>query len=116
MYKRQVHLDRLCMEAIRGFPTHLETSLAAGIVSVRYSLLYGFPFKLGEHDTDIQHRPPHRSGGIKFFRRGHKLHIVPVSYTHLAELDGRKQELVKQIAELTVEAISPEQVLSLIHI
>ena len=26
------------------------------------------------------------------------------------ELDGRKQELVKQIAELTVEAISPEQV------
>ena len=27
-----------------------------------------------------------------------------------SELDGRKQELVKQIAELTVEAISPEQV------
>ena len=26
------------------------------------------------------------------------------------ELDGRKQELVKQIAELTVETISPEQV------
>ena len=26
------------------------------------------------------------------------------------ELDGRKQELVKQLAELTVEAISPEQV------
>ena len=26
------------------------------------------------------------------------------------ELDGRKQELVKQIAELTVEAISPERV------
>ena len=28
----------------------------------------------------------------------------------IAELDGRKQELVKQIAELTVETISPEQV------
>ncbi len=28
----------------------------------------------------------------------------------IAELDGRKQELVKQTAELTVEAISPEQV------
>ena len=28
----------------------------------------------------------------------------------IAELDGRKQELVKQIAELTVEAISPEQI------
>ena len=48
-----VHLNRLCMEAVRGFPTHLETTLAAGIVSVRYPLLYGFPFKLGEHNTDI---------------------------------------------------------------
>ena len=28
----------------------------------------------------------------------------------IAELDGRKQELVKQIAELTVETISPGQV------
>ena len=27
-----------------------------------------------------------------------------------AELDGRKQELLARIAELTVEAISPEQV------
>ena len=48
-----VHLDRLRMEAVRGFPAHLEASLAAGIVSVRYPLLYRFPFKLGEHDTDI---------------------------------------------------------------
>ena len=56
--------------------------------------------------------------------------LTPVSYTHLdvykrqgannvllsyvnvkiAELDGRKQELLARIAELTVEAISPEQV------
>ena len=41
---------------------------------------------------------------------------ISVSYTHLdvykrqAELDGRKQELLARIAELTVEAISPEQV------
>ena len=28
----------------------------------------------------------------------------------IAELDGRKQELLAKIAELTVEAISPEQV------
>ena len=28
----------------------------------------------------------------------------------IAELDGRKQELVKRIANLTVEALSPEQV------
>ena len=41
---------------VRGFPTHLETSLAAGIVSVRYPLLYGFPLKLGEHDTDVYKR------------------------------------------------------------
>lgn len=37
---------------------------------------------------------------------------VLLSYVNvkIAELDGCKQELVKQIAELTVEAISPEQV------
>ena len=70
------------MKAVRGFPTHLEASLAAGIVSVRYPLLYGFPLKLGEHDTDIQHRPPHRGGGIKLFRRGHKLHIVLLEQLH----------------------------------
>ena len=48
-----VHLDWLCMEAVRGFSTHLKPSLAAGIISVRHPLLYRFPFKLGEHDTDI---------------------------------------------------------------
>ena len=31
----------------------------------------------------------------------------------IAELDGHKQELVKQIAELTTEAISPEQVMQI---
>ena len=37
---------------------------------------------------------------------------VLLSYVNvkIAELDGRKQELVKRIADLTVEAISPEQV------
>ena len=37
---------------------------------------------------------------------------VLLSYVNvkIAELDGRKQELVKQIAELTVETISPGQV------
>ena len=36
--------------------------------------------------------------------------VLPLDKALEAELDGRKQELVKQIAELTVEAISPEQV------
>ena len=37
---------------------------------------------------------------------------VLLSYVNvkIEELDGRKQELVNQIAELTVEATSPEQV------
>ncbi len=37
---------------------------------------------------------------------------VLLSYVNvkIAELDGRKQELLAKIAELTVEAISPEQV------
>ena len=33
-----------------------------------------------------------------------------VEVLKIAELDGRKQELLARIAELTVEAISPEQV------
>ena len=117
------------MEAVRGFPTHLEASLAAGIISVRHPLLYRFPFKLGEHDTDIQHRPPHRGGGVKLLAlQVELLHVdseieklvdsltgannVLLSYVNvkIAELDGRKQELLARIAELTVEAISPEQV------
>ena len=38
--------------------------------------------------------------------------LVLLSYVNvkIAELDGRKQELLARIAELTVEAISPEQV------
>ena len=37
---------------------------------------------------------------------------VLLSYVNvkIAELDGRKQELLARIAELTVEAVSPEQV------
>lgn len=40
---------------------------------------------------------------------------VLLSYVNvkIAELDGRKQELIKQIAELTTEAISPEQVVQI---
>ena len=70
------------MEAVRGFPAHLEAPLTAGVVSVRHPLLYRFPFKLGEHDTDIQHSPPHRGGGVKLFRRGHKLYIVLLEQLH----------------------------------
>ena len=31
---------------------------------------------------DIQHGPSHRRGGIKLFRRGHKLHIVLLEQLH----------------------------------
>ena len=40
------------MEAVRSLAAHFEAPLTAGIVCVRYPLLYRFPFKLGEHDTD----------------------------------------------------------------
>ena len=32
--------------------------------------------RIAAENTDIQHGPSHRRGGIKLFRRGHKLHIV----------------------------------------
>jgi len=34
----------------------------------------------------------------------------------IAELDGRKQELVKQIAELTTEAVSPDQIVQISYL
>ena len=50
----------LQLEAVGGRAAHVETALAPGIVSVGHALLDGFPFKLGEHDADIQHGPAHR--------------------------------------------------------
>ena len=50
-----VHFDRLGVEAVGSLASHFEAPLTAGIVSVCHPLLYRFPFKLGEHDTDIQH-------------------------------------------------------------
>ena len=35
-----------------------------------------------EPNTDIQHRPPHRGGGVKLLRRGHKLHFVLLKEVH----------------------------------
>ncbi|EQI88642.1 hypothetical protein QQM_1613 [Clostridioides difficile P2] len=84
------------MEAVRGFPAHLEAPLTAGVVSVCHPLLYRFPFKLGEHDTDIQHSPPHRGGGIKLLRRGHKLHIVLLEqFHHVGKVQNGTADTVK---------------------
>ena len=84
------------MEAVRGFPAHFEAPLTAGVVSVRHPLLYRFPFQLGEHDTDIQHSPPHRSRGIKFFRGGHKLYIVLLEqFHHISKIQNGTADTVK---------------------
>ena len=77
-----VHHIRLCPKSVGRFAAHFEAPLTAGVPCVLHPLLYRFPFKLGEHDTDIQHRPPHRGGGIKLFRRGHKLHFVLLEEVH----------------------------------
>ena len=91
-----VHLDRLRMEAVGGFAAHLEAPLTAGVVSVRHPLLYRFPFKLGEHDTDIQHGPPHRGGGIKLLCRGNKLHIVLLEqFHHVGKVQNGTADTVK---------------------
>ena len=84
------------MEAVGGFPAHLKAPLTAGLVSVRHPLLYRFPFKLGEHDTDIQHGPPHRGGGIKLLCRGNKLHIVLLEqFHHVGKVQNGTADTVK---------------------
>ena len=84
------------MEPIGGFPAHLKAPLTAGVVSVRHPLLYRFPFKLGEYDTDIQHGPPHRGRGIKLFRRGNKLHIVLLEqFHHVGKVQNGTADTVK---------------------
>ena len=77
-----VHHIRLCPKSVGRFAAHFEAPLTAGVPCILHPLLYRFPFKLGEHDTDIQHGPSHRRGGIKLFRRGHKLHIVLLEQLH----------------------------------
>jgi len=46
------------------------------MVCVRNALYDGLPFQLCKDDTDIQHRPPHRCGGVELFRTGYELHVV----------------------------------------
>ena len=91
-----VHFDRLGVEAVRGFPAHLEAPLTAGVVGVRHPLLYRFPLKLCEHDTDIQHGPAHRGRGVKLFRGGNKFHIVLLEqFHHICEIQNGTADTVK---------------------
>ena len=54
MKKRGFKVNRalnLSLMGVRGFPAHLKAPLTAGVVSVRYPLLYRFPFKLGSENS-----------------------------------------------------------------
>ena len=64
-------------------------------------------YKRQLHFTETRTATPNRTKLL-----GTCLLYTSLSYVNvkIAELDGRKQELLARIAELTVEAISPEQV------
>ena len=81
-----VDLDGLGAEAIGSLAAYAEPFQASGIVGVSYPLMDRFPFKLGEHNTDIQHSPPHWGRSIRLFRRGHKLHVVLLQYSRRIRL------------------------------
>ena len=73
---------RLQFKAIGGLAAHVKAFQAPGIVSVCNTLLNCLPFKLGEHDTDIQHGPAHWGRGVELLRGGNKLHIVFLKQLH----------------------------------
>jgi len=77
-----VHNDGLGIKAVWRSAPHIVAFGTPGIKSVLHTHLDAFPFQLGKYDTDIEHRPAHRGRGIKFFRTGHKLHIVLLEQLH----------------------------------
>ena len=77
-----VHDDGLRVKTVWRPAPHIVAFGTPGIKSVLHTHLDAFPFKLGEHNTDIEHRPAHWGRGIKFFRTGHKLHIVLLEQFH----------------------------------
>ena len=58
----------------------MKSLLTSGIISI--SLLYGFPLKLCEHNTDIQHRSPHWRRRVKLFRGRNKLYLILLKQLH----------------------------------
>ena len=77
-----VHDDGLSIKTVWRPAPHIVAFGTPGIKSVLHAHLDAFPFQLGKHDTDIEHRPAHWGRGIKFFRTGHKLHIVLLEQLH----------------------------------
>ena len=51
LLRAHTDIDLILLDMV--IAAHFEAPLTAGIVCVRYPLLYRFPFQLGEHNTDI---------------------------------------------------------------
>ena len=86
------------MEAVGGRAAHVKTVLAAGIVGVGHALLDGFTFKLGEHNADIQHGPPHRGGRVKLLRGRYELNIVFLkSFHHGCEVQNGTADTIQLV-------------------
>jgi len=89
---------RLQLEAVGGRAAHVKTVLAAGIVGIGHALLDGFTFKLGEHNADIQHGPPHRGGRVKLLRGRYELNIVFLkSFHHGCEVQNGTADTIQLV-------------------
>ena len=55
-----VHHDGLRIKTVWSAAPHIVALGTPGVKGVRHAHLDAFPFQLGEHDADIEHRPAHR--------------------------------------------------------
>ena len=77
-----VHNDGLGIKAVWRPAPHIVAFGTPGIESVLHTHLDAFAFQLGKDNADVEHRPAHWGGSIKFFRTGNKLHIVLLEQLH----------------------------------
>ena len=80
-----------------------------GIESVLHTHLDAFAFQLGKDNADVEHRPAHWGGSIKFFRTGNKLHIVLLEQLHeLCKVHNRAADPIQLIDDHPLNQTQPD--------
>ena len=78
--------------------TEYNISVADYCNAINDPLLYGFPLQLRKDNANIQHGAPHRTAGIKVFRCGHKIHMIPLKHLHhLGKIQHASADTVKLV-------------------
>ena len=104
-----VHNDGLGIKAVWRPAPHIVAFGTPGIESVLHTHLDAFAFQLGKDNADVEHRPAHWGGSIKFFRTGNKLHIVLLEQLHeLCKVHNRAADPIQLIDDHPLNQTQPD--------